>query len=383
MSEQYLRKEPVPAVGQNAWKLRNGETEISLTVKGGHMAPVKFFSDTDTPVEPYYISPWQEETDPIDGPGVLDSLRGDFFCMPFGGDNAYEGEVHPPHGEVSEADWRFAGGSVPDDGESFIELDLETKIRKGKVTKRIALRKGQSALYVSHSIEGFAGPVTLGHHAIMSGDRTHFLSTRPLITGISDTAPPPPSAGEYASIPPGLFFDSLSEVPTIWKDPGTTDCSVFPAREGFADILQVFPEPPGDAVPLWFTAAVPSHGYLWYSLKDPAVLPSTILWSENHGRHGAPWNGRNTCIGIEEVLSHLASGLGVSAGENVLTRRGLRTSMMLDGIKPFIVKNIQGVCRIPEGFDRVATVSFKPSRIIFYSVAGPTAEAVVDWDFVL
>jgi len=35
--------------------LSNGETEIALTVKGGQMAPVKFFADTDSPVEPYYI----------------------------------------------------------------------------------------------------------------------------------------------------------------------------------------------------------------------------------------------------------------------------------------------------------------------------------------
>ena len=221
----------------------------------GDRRKLNFFADTDSPVEPYYISPWQEETDPIDGPGVLDSLRGDFFCMPFGGDNAYKGEVHPPHGEVSEAEWRFVDGFTGG-GESFIELELETKVRPGKVTKRIALRRGHSALYISHLVEGFAGPITLGHHAIMPGDRTHYLSTRPLITGITDTAPPPPSAGEYVSIPPGVFFNNLSEVPTIWKDPETTDCSVFPAREGFVDILQIFPEPPKDAVPLWFVGSV-------------------------------------------------------------------------------------------------------------------------------
>ncbi len=49
------------AAGQEAWRLSNGETELALTVNGGHMAPVKFFADTDTPVEPYYMSPWQEE----------------------------------------------------------------------------------------------------------------------------------------------------------------------------------------------------------------------------------------------------------------------------------------------------------------------------------
>jgi hypothetical protein len=217
----------------------------------------------------------------------------------------------------------------------------------------------------------------------MPGDRTHYLSTRPLITGITDTAPPPPGSGEYASMPPGVFFGTLDEVPTIWKDPSTTDCSVFPAREGFVDIIQLFPELPAAGEPLWFTASVPDHGYLWYSLKSPEILPSTVLWQENHGRHGAPWNGRNSCLGIEEVLAHLASGLNVSAGENALTRKGLRTSMNLDGKNPLTVKNIQGVCRIPEGFDKVADARFESGKVIFRSEAGPTAEAVVNWEFVL
>lgn len=370
---------PELAAGKKVWRIGNGETELALTVKGGQMAPVKFFANSDSPVEPYYISPWQEEKEPIDGPGVLLPLRGDFFCMPFGGDNSYQGEVHPPHGEVSGSEWQLVGRS---DGTS-IELNLETKARPGTVTKRISMEVGQSALYISHRIEGFAGPVTLGHHAIMPGDRTHYLSTRPLITGITDTAPPPPSSGEYFSMPSGVFFDSLKSVPTIWKDPATTDCSVFPAREGFVDIIQVFPEPPESDEPLWFTAAVPSHGYLWYSLKSPDILPSTVLWQENRGRHGAPWNGRNSCLGIEEVLAHLAAGLGVSAEENELTRRGLRTSMELNGKTPLTVKNIQGVCRIPDGFDKVADVSFEPGKVIFRSEAGPVAEAVVNWDFVL
>jgi hypothetical protein len=383
MSKPYIKKDPIISAGKNVLALSNGETEVCFTVKGGHMAPVKFFADSEKPVEPYFISPWQEEDGPVEGPGVLEPLRGDFFCMPFGGNNKYKDEVHPPHGEVSEQDWEFSDGSASDKGESFIELKIQTKVRAGTVTKRASIRRGHSAIYISHKIEDFAGPVTLGHHAILPGDRVHFLSTLPLITGITDTAPPPPSSGEYFSADPGKFFELLSDVPTIWKDPSRADYSVFPMLNGFVDILQVFPENPGPGKPMWFTASVPSHGYLWYSFKSPDILPSTLIWQENRGRHEAPWNGRTSCMGIEEVLGHLASGLEVSIEENILTKRGLRTSMVLDGKNPLIIKNIQGVCRIPDGFDRVATISFRPGKVIFHSVAGPAAEADVDWDFVL
>ena len=127
--------------------------------------------------------------------------------------------LHPPHGEVSGEDWRFVDDSAYGGG-SHIELELETKVRPGKVKKKLALRRGHSAIYISHEIEGFAGPITLGHHVIMPGDRTHYLSTLPLITGLTDTAT--------------------------------------------------------------------SHGCLWYSLKSPEILPSTVLWQANHGRHRAP-----------------------------------------------------------------------------------------------
>jgi len=368
--------------GRKAWRLSNGETELSVTELGGHMAPVRFFADTDSLVEPYYISPWQEEGGDVPGPGVLGSLRGDFFCMPFGGDNSLDGDVHPPHGEVSEAAWTFDHVDAAEGGQT-LALSLETRIRPGRVMKKIGLKGGQSALYICHEVEGFAGPVTLGHHAIMPGDRTHFVDTRPLITGFCDTAPPPPSSKEYYWAAPGAFFDSLEAVPTIWKDPSAVDASVFPGLEGFVNVLQVFPEKPGDGTPLWITAAVPSHGYLWYSLKDPDLLPSTVLWQEHHGRHGAPWNGRNSCMGIEEVRAHLASGLGVSVADNALTGRGLDTSMHLDGRKPLEVRNIQGICRIPEGFDRVADVEFREDSVRFISRSGSDAVAAVNWSYVL
>lgn len=368
--------------GRKAYALSNGGTDLSITVNGGHMAPVRFFTDSDNPVEPYYISPWQEEPGPVAGPGVLNTLRGDFFCMPFGGDNDFAGESHPPHGEVCESPWSFKAEGTEGD-RTFLELSLSTRVRPGEVTKRIEIRDRQSALYINHEVEGFIGPVTLGHHAIMPGDRTHYLATRPLITGICDTAPPLPTSREYYSLVPGAFFDSLDRVPTIWKDPAFTDCSIFPAREGFVDIIQVFPELPDDATPQWFTATVPSHGYLWFSLKNPEVLPSTVLWQENRGRHSAPWSSRNTCLGIEEVLAHLASGLQISVEPNALSGRGLSTSTNLDGVSPLNIRNIQGVCRIPEGFDRVADVTFEPGKVVFHSVSGSVADTAVDWNFVL
>lgn len=375
------------AAGREAWSLSNGEVAINLTVVGGQMAPVTFYADTENPVEPYYVSPWQEEMTEVPGPGVLGPLRGDFFCLPFGGDNEFGGETHPPHGEVSEAPWTLLNatdGSDSPDGTVCIETEMITRIRPGRIVKRIEIRQGQQAVYVSHRIEDFPGPVTIGNHAIMRGDRTCYIDTPPLICGYTDIAPPSPyAAGEYSCLEPGTFFGNLAEVPTIWKDPAVTDCRVFPSREGFVDILQLCPDYPENGNPGWTTITVPEMGYLWFSIKDPEILPSTLLWMENRGRHGAPWNGRNSCLGVEEVLAHQAAGLKLSAQPNALTKRGIPTSRVLTGDQPFSVKYIQGVCRISERFDRVSGVEFESGLVRFTSRSGEKTEAAVDWAFVM
>ncbi len=55
-------------------------------------------------------------------------------------------------------------------------------------------------------------------------------------------------------------FESLEKVPTIWKDNKYADCSIFPAREGFVDILQVYNEPQNDFV--WSAVTVPEDNFL-------------------------------------------------------------------------------------------------------------------------
>ncbi len=42
--------------GQKSWVLENKNIRLCVTEKGGHMAPVVFMKDTDSPVEPFYIN---------------------------------------------------------------------------------------------------------------------------------------------------------------------------------------------------------------------------------------------------------------------------------------------------------------------------------------
>jgi hypothetical protein len=380
--------------GQPSWVVETTNISLAVTQLGGHLAPVSFFTDTDRPVQPYYISPWQEEHGhEIEVPALV-PLRGDLFCMPFGGNNSYKGEEHTAHGETASEKWHYerldqAGG------ETTVTLFMETgkdpakKSRPGMVTKQFRLVDGHNVLYITHTLEGFTGPMSLGHHATLAvpeEEGSMRIATSPIRFGLTSSRPKDCFAGdkEYYSIAPDEEFSDLTRVPTVWKEVPYTDCTQFPARKGFMDVIGVYSDRTGKTPPdslAWTTAAVPSKGYLWFSLKDASVLPATVFWMANGGRHMPPWSGRNRCIGLEDVCSLLADGLAPSAGRNPVNERGIPTVIELTPKNQTVINYIQGVVKIPESFDRVADIRFEEGKAVFTAAAGEKVETEVDWQF--
>jgi len=351
------------------------QVELAVTLLGGHMAPVTFLRDTPHPVQPYHVSPWQAEN-PADLPApVLVPLRGDFFCLPFGGNaETVDGETHPPHGETAGSRWTHLATSRRGPV-TTVTLALDTSVRPGRVTKSLSLVDGQNAVYSSHLIEGFAGRAPLGHHAMLAvpdAPGSARLTTSPIRFGM--TCPglfSRPTQREYQALEPGRQWTHLTAVPRAWKDAADADLTRLPADPGFADLVQLCQEPADPlGTPAWVTVAVPSQGYLWFAFKNADVLNSTLLWLENRGRHGHPWNGRNQCIGIEDVTACFADGLAASLSENPLNRQGVTTSLALHPTTPTAIHYIQGVAPIPGDFDQVNSVEFAPGQATFKSAAG-------------
>ncbi len=369
--------------GQSSWIVENGNVRLALTRKGGHMAPVFFYSDTKSPVQPYYINPWAEEKIKLPAP-VLEPLRGDFFCMPFGAVNDYKNESHDVHGEPAAGTWKTPKLTGGQDAVHF-SVTMNTKTRPGTITKNIILKEGHNAVYIEHLLEGYSGKMTLGHHptlALPGEEGGMRISTGPILFGY--TAPRPKDAlvyagEEYYALAPNVKFSSLKKVPTVWKEVPFADCSAFPLREGFVDIIGIAAKP--GPKPHWTAAVVPSGEFLWFSLKNPTVLPVTVFWMANKGRHGSPWNGRNRCIGLEDICGYLAQGLTESAKKNPLSAEGVPTAVTLSPSKPLSVRHIQGVVKVPKKFDRVSKVRFDKGSLAFGSESGAVVEAPVDWDF--
>ena len=366
--------------------LATKDVEVAVTTRGGHMAPVTFFRSSDRPVQPYYVSPWQDEAPlPMPAP-VLVTLRGDFFCMPFGGNSAeVAGEKHPPHGEIVGELWEVVGTKQAGDV-STLTMEIDTKVRKGRVIKELSLVDGQNAVYSRHTIEGFAGRAPLGHHATLAMPEKEGavrIATSPIRFGM--TCPgvfSDPKQREYQALLPGAKWTDLAKVPVAWKGAADADLTRLPGRYGYADLVQLVNESSEKTGgPAWTTATFPADGYLWFALKDPAVLTTTVFWMENHGRHGHPWNGRNNCLGIEDATAFFADGLAASVSDNLLSKEGIATAVTLTADKPTTVNYIQGVVRIPEGFENVKTLEFAPGEVTFVSTTGKRVTAPVRHEF--
>ena len=371
---------------QPSFVVATKEVEVAITKLGGHMAPVTFFRDSAKPVKPYHISPWQDEAPTTMPAPVLVTLRGDFFCLPFGGNSdEVAGERHPPHGEIVGDAWHLVGTKKTGDV-TTLTLGTETKVRKGRVTKELSLVDGQNVIYSRNLIEGFAGRVPLGHHATLAMPEKEGavrIATSAFRFGM--TCPSlfsDPKQREYQALLTGAKWTDLAKVPVAWKDAPDADLTRLPARYGYADLIQIANEPWEKAHgPAWTTATFADAGYVWFSLKDPAVLNSTVFWMENHGRHGHPWNGRNNCLGLEDVTAFFADGLAASTKENLLTKEGVETAVTLSADKPTAVNYIQGVVKIPDGFDNVKTLEFSPGEVTFISTAGRRVTAPVRHEF--
>ena len=367
---------------QPSWILESPQVRLAVTKVGGQMAPVTFLRDSGKPVQPYHVSPWQNEgLKDLPAP-VLTALRGDWFCLPFGGNgDAFRHEKHPPHGEVAGAEWTYVD-TKHDGGRHTLVLAFEPQARKGKIVKELSLVEGHNAVYSRHIVTGFSGPAPCGHHATLAmpdEPGVFRVSTSPIEFGMTNPSRfSDPAKREYQALAIAAPFTDLAHVPLLEKGTGDADLTRLPARQGYADLVQVVNKQDATA---WTCATRTDEGWLWYALKDPKVLRSTLFWIENRGRHGSPWNGRNNCLGLEDVTSFFADGLAASAGANLLTRRGVPTAIEFTADKPTEIRYIQGVTRVPDGFGKVVAAEYAPGSVTFVAEGGERVTVPVRHEF--
>ena len=215
------------------WQVETKSVNM-FTTKGSAMtAPVYFQFENGKTVQPYYVSPWQDENKNGMGNDCLKNLRGEFFCLPFGGNgDPVDGEQHPCHGEVSSYDWTLSDVQENEEGVT-VEYKFTMKVRPGEVTKKIKVNYGETVLYLSDTVSGCRGDMPAGHHPIIkmpSDGKKMYLSFGQFDYG--STCPgvfSNPNAKEYQYLASGAEFKAVEKVPTAFKTPEFADYSVYPS----------------------------------------------------------------------------------------------------------------------------------------------------------
>jgi hypothetical protein len=370
-------------LGQPSWSFGSSLVRATLTRRGGHLAPVTFTLPSGQTVQPFAVAPWAERKLPPGTPDLLRALRGDFFCCPFGGNGTpWRGEHHPPHGETANGNWTLVSLETGQ-GRSTLHARLRTRVRKGQVEKFLTVVDGHAALYSRHVLLGLQGPMSIGHHALLKfpAQAMGRIGTSRFAHGqVLPSAFESPEGGGYQSLRPGAVFRSLERVPRL--DGAPTDLTVFPARGGYDDLVLL--AAPARLPFAWSAVTFSRPRYVWFALRDPRVLRSTLLWMSNGGRHYPPWNGEHTrVLGVEDVTANFHYGLAESARGNPLRRRGIATAVPLHSRRPTTVRYIMGVAAVPPGFDRVADIRPAGGGIELVASNGLRSSVRLDLGFLL
>jgi hypothetical protein len=371
----------VRILGQASWLLESDSVRLAVTRAGAHLAPVHFFCDEAASVQPYHISPWQDRVGGLQEGTPHAVFRGDFFCLPFGHAEPQLGIG--AHGRTAGARWSIANAESHD-GVHTLQIVMENALGSGVVTRRFFLCDGENVVYDLTTVTELRGKFTFGHHAVARTPKQNealLVSTSRQIFGMTYPGSFADAAqGERQSLALGAEFTSLKSVPAIDSDSPPVDCTRFPTRLGFGDLLQIaVAADPGK--PAWTAAVNTEEGYLWYSLRNPALLPSTIFWIENCSRQKFPWNGENCSLGLEDVCSYFDKGSKASSNPNAFSQRGVETCYEFRPEQEFCIPYAQGVIRVPDRFGYVQHTHFDRASVSFTDENGIIVTAPIQTGF--
>ncbi len=334
--------------GHPSWRVSSEAAEAYISIQGGMVTAD--FTLGDRIVSPYYTLPWWNEEGAADLDNLSQLLRGDFFCMPFGADVQDDGSILY-HGKPAHGFWMLKE-KISD---STVVLELDTD--KGSIEKHIRLDGENSLIYQHHIISGITDRTPMGYHPMLKLPREEGsgmvklsgfakgFTTRELIEDSVN--------GGYSRIKPGLEIEDVTAVPCV--DGSTLDLTRYPHATGFEEIVMFISNPEDDFA--YSCVAIPSEGYLYFQLKNPAKLRSTIMWMSNGGRHYAPWNGRvKGLLGLEEITAFFHYGKEDSVKENFLTKLGYPTCVELKSEESLSVPLISGVTEIGIDYSGVSGI---------------------------
>ncbi len=317
---------------------------------------------------PLHAAPWRDDPAVQDDPAmepVNKRLAGDFLCAPFCADNVDHG---PMHGLSANTPW-----DVLETGESHATLGLRATIRGARITKHVRLTG--PVLYQTHVLDGGQGRLSLAHHPMTrmaAGGRLCFSPKRMALT---DPAP------QYAGHNLWALNQMQPDLSMPCEDGSDWDLHDYPLAhkiEDFVILVEARESRLG-----WTVVMRNAEDDMLVVLKDPRILPITMMWVSNGGRDFPPWNGVHTgVLGVEDGCAAGASGgFAAALEDNRLSALGVPTALTLGG--QITVRHAMVSLPRPPGWSDVKSVTITGGHLTLTDVGGGKISVPFDASFFL
>jgi len=301
----------------SVWSISNGEIDLEVQALGAMLGPVRVrLGDRD--IFPFALAPWATEAASSELPPILQRLRGEWPCVPFGVTHpisSFPPSWRPenctldaaidnshPHGYGSNHHWhceRIEADAI----ELAIEYPQDAPIRR--LCRRISLPAGQTRIDFELLVEARTTcSLPIGLHPTFSLS-THCGQTD-IIPGAYLFGRTYPLQFEASSqLKVDLEFHDLTQV--LQTDGSYVDLSRLPLNALREELVQLY------GVDGRFTLINHESGYSAQLCWNPEDFPSCILWISNRGRDAYPWASRHLAIGIEPTCSFFDLNPSVAA----------------------------------------------------------------------
>ena len=314
----------------------------ALTVQrlGAMLGPLTFMLPNGRQVSPMHVAPWAEEPGSEALPGILQRLRGEWPCVPFGYSVSGEGfapawaklmhDAEPGeeiHGHSSNALWNWETG----DGLHLkLSIDYPADSPVDRLERTITPDPAKTAVNIELRVRVRANcRLPLGLHA------TFRLPADPFGARIEP--------GEFSG---GRTYPGTVEpdAPLFAIDQGFTSLATVPGRNGTSvDASRVpFAMDTEELLQLNGLGSVAlaneSEGYRVRLTWRQAHFPSLLLWMSNRGRKMAPWNGRHLALGLEPICSPFGLGLATALADNPIAFSGTPTARSFKANEDFVTR---------------------------------------------
>lgn len=315
----------------------------SVQALGGMLGPVTFLLPDGRQVSPLHVAPWFDDPTRMDQPAILQDLRGEWPCIPFGTDvprtlpqgwtatgETFDG-AGVPHGHSSNAEWVFS--EVTSD-RLTLTCDYPKTHPIRRLTRTIAADPKAPALDITLKVEArHPCRLPIGLHPTLRLPTTGQARLDPPTFRQGRVFPLDVEPGQ-GLLAPGSTFASLSEVPRRGK--GALSLAALPLTENTEELVQL------TGVTGGFRLHHPDNWTVTLDW-DTTHFPSLLLWISNRGRSYAPWNSRHVALGVEPVNAAFDLGPAISTAPNPISAAGIYTSQAFDPAKPFTTSYRIGV----------------------------------------